>query len=347
MPSTATHLRLLSNGGETLAGTAGLNDLVELYRAAQRLGTEPFVASAFDWVRRRIPFEQGIMVTAYQGPTWADAHFSGIADPRALMESHARVRNMDLQGQHIVANPGRAHCFSDLSRLSRGPAFAPMREHLRRFKAREGLGIAVSRAAGGVLSVMMLVRERRVLFTADEKQLLEAAAPHLVEASTVNRTCWLLNHGGADPESRPLAQLSADGRFLRTTAAFCPLFWGAHLPDTAFIEPEGLRLLNKGLPYRRAGSKYTLYGEVAQDGGFLLKLRPQSTLDTLSARELQIARLYARGSSYKQLAEELHVAPATVRNHLQNIYAKLRVSDRDSLNALLEGRNDRPMPPAP
>jgi DNA-binding CsgD family transcriptional regulator len=75
---------------------------------------------------------------------------------------------------------------------------------------------------------------------------------------------------------------------------------------------------------------------VSQDGGFFLRLRPHSELDTLSAREGQIARLYARGSSYKRLAEDLRLAPSTVRNHLQNIYAKLRVSDRDGLIATLE-----------
>jgi DNA-binding CsgD family transcriptional regulator len=311
MAGRASHLRLLSNRDETLPRTAGLGDVVELYRAAQRLGTEDFINRAFHWLRRRIAFDQGIMVPV-----------------------HARVR--DLQGQLLVANPGRAHRLSDLDRLSREPAFAPMHEHSERFKAREALGIAVSRDPGEVLSVVVLVRERRVPFTDAGKRELEAAAPHVVEASTVNRTCWLLNHGGANQESRPLALLNADGRFLWTTDAFCRLFWGARQAGTSFIEPDALRLLNKGLPYRRSGSEYTVYAEVSQDGGFFLRLRPHSELDTLSAREGQIARLYARGSSYKRLAEDLRLAPSTVRNHLQNIYAKLRVSDRDGLIATLE-----------
>jgi DNA-binding CsgD family transcriptional regulator len=322
MAGTASHLRLLSNRDETLTSAAGLGDLVELYRAAQRLRTEDFVKSVFDWLRRRIAFDQGIIAMTQRGQAWADAHFSGIADPRALMESHARVRHLELQGQKLVANPGRAQRFSDLN--------------LERGKAREGLGIAVSRDPGEVHSVVMLVRERRVPFAGAGKQVLEGAARHLVEALAVNRTCWLLNHGGANQESRPLALVNADGRFLCTTAAFRRLFWGAHQPDTAFIEPAALRLLSKGLPYRRSGSEYTVYGDMSQDGGFLLRLRLRSELDTLSAREGQIARLYARGSSYKQLAEDLRLAPSTVRNHLQNIYAKLRVSDRDSLIALLE-----------
>jgi DNA-binding CsgD family transcriptional regulator len=312
MAGTASHLRLLSNRDETLTSAAGLGDLVELYRAAQQLGTEDFIKSAFDWLRRRIAFDQGIMAT-----------------------EHARFR--DLQGQLLVGNPGRAHRLSDLDRLSREPAFGLMRERLKRSKAREGLGIAVAREPGEALSVVVLVRERRVPFTEAGKRELEAAAPHLIEASTVNRTFWLLNHGRADQESRPLALVNADGRFLCTTAAFGRLFWGVRQPGTSYIEPDALRLLNRGLPYRRAGSEYTVYGEMSQDGGFLLRLRPHSELDTLSARESQIARLYARGSSYKQLAENLCLAPATVRNHLQNIYAKLRVSDRDSLIAMLEG----------
>lgn len=43
----------------------------------------------------------------------------------------------------------------------------------------------------------------------------------------------------------------------------------------------------------------------------------------LSARERQIAEAYAAGQSYRQIAEQLFIAPATVRTHLGTIYRKL------------------------
>jgi PAS domain S-box-containing protein len=48
----------------------------------------------------------------------------------------------------------------------------------------------------------------------------------------------------------------------------------------------------------------------------------------LTRRELEILRLMAAGANTKVLAERLHVSPATIRNHAQNIFAKLGVHSR-------------------
>jgi PAS domain S-box-containing protein len=45
----------------------------------------------------------------------------------------------------------------------------------------------------------------------------------------------------------------------------------------------------------------------------------------LTKREIEILQLMAAGANTKVLAERLHVSPATVRNHAQNIFAKLDV----------------------
>jgi PAS domain S-box-containing protein len=49
---------------------------------------------------------------------------------------------------------------------------------------------------------------------------------------------------------------------------------------------------------------------------------------TLTRRELEILRLLATGANTKVAAERLHVSPATVRNHVQNIFGKLGVHSR-------------------
>lgn len=48
----------------------------------------------------------------------------------------------------------------------------------------------------------------------------------------------------------------------------------------------------------------------------------------LTRRELEILRLMAGGARTKILAERLHVSPATVRNHVQNIFGKMGVHSR-------------------
>lgn len=48
----------------------------------------------------------------------------------------------------------------------------------------------------------------------------------------------------------------------------------------------------------------------------------------LSARELDILLLAARGLSNSEIARSLHIAEATVRRHLANTYSKMAVSSR-------------------
>jgi ATP/maltotriose-dependent transcriptional regulator MalT len=48
----------------------------------------------------------------------------------------------------------------------------------------------------------------------------------------------------------------------------------------------------------------------------------------LSARELELLLLAARGLSNRQIAASAHLAEGTVKRHLANIYQKMGVSSR-------------------
>jgi PAS domain S-box-containing protein len=48
----------------------------------------------------------------------------------------------------------------------------------------------------------------------------------------------------------------------------------------------------------------------------------------LTRRELEILRLIAGGANTRGMAETLHVSPATIRNHVQNLLGKLGVHSR-------------------
>jgi DNA-binding NarL/FixJ family response regulator len=51
----------------------------------------------------------------------------------------------------------------------------------------------------------------------------------------------------------------------------------------------------------------------------------------LSAREREVLQLVARGHTYKEIGEELHIADKTVENHVRNILGKLHLSRRQEL----------------
>ena len=48
----------------------------------------------------------------------------------------------------------------------------------------------------------------------------------------------------------------------------------------------------------------------------------------LTRRELEVLRLMANGTNTAAASEKLHVSPATIRNHVQNIFGKLGVHSR-------------------
>jgi DNA-binding NarL/FixJ family response regulator len=54
-------------------------------------------------------------------------------------------------------------------------------------------------------------------------------------------------------------------------------------------------------------------------------------LDRLSARELEVMRLIARGYSYKEVAKELFISIKTVETHVSAVLRKLQLSNRHEL----------------
>jgi DNA-binding NarL/FixJ family response regulator len=64
-----------------------------------------------------------------------------------------------------------------------------------------------------------------------------------------------------------------------------------------------------------------------------------SLVDDLTPRELEVLKLIAGGLSNKEIAQELIISEKTVKNHINNIFAKLHVNDRSQavLYAIREG----------
>ena len=70
----------------------------------------------------------------------------------------------------------------------------------------------------------------------------------------------------------------------------------------------------------------------------LLEQMGDEPVGVLSERETEVLVLAARGLSNDQIAEELNLAPATVKRHLANVYQKIGVRSRSEAvrTALME-----------
>ncbi len=59
-----------------------------------------------------------------------------------------------------------------------------------------------------------------------------------------------------------------------------------------------------------------------------IRMRESAERSLLTPREQEVLRLISSGKRAPEVAAELHLSPTTVKTHLQNIYAKLGVTDR-------------------
>ncbi len=65
--------------------------------------------------------------------------------------------------------------------------------------------------------------------------------------------------------------------------------------------------------------------------GFFSGPKPPATAEAfpeLTAREIEILDLIAKGRSNKEISRLLYISSKTVRNHISNVFAKLQVADR-------------------
>jgi two-component system nitrate/nitrite response regulator NarL len=69
--------------------------------------------------------------------------------------------------------------------------------------------------------------------------------------------------------------------------------------------------------------------------GFLQELNRRGSLAPLTLRENEILALVAQGRSNKEIARQLAISSATVKNHMHSILQKLRVSRRGEAVARL------------
>jgi DNA-binding CsgD family transcriptional regulator len=63
----------------------------------------------------------------------------------------------------------------------------------------------------------------------------------------------------------------------------------------------------------------------------VISVRTRAAIDTLSRRELAVAREFASGRTYREIAGLFGTSPATVRSQLQIVYTKLGVRSKIDL----------------
>jgi DNA-binding CsgD family transcriptional regulator len=101
------------------------------------------------------------------------------------------------------------------------------------------------------------------------------------------------------------------------------------------LDTNGLDPMNQPAGERGLGRAGWVILDVEVDGVRCLLLRVPKSQAPLSPRELEIARMVAKGYPNKTIASVLDISSWTVASHLRRVFSKLGVSSRAAMVARL------------
>ncbi|WP_455886181.1 LuxR C-terminal-related transcriptional regulator [Pseudomonas rustica] len=293
--------------------------ILQIQRLAQECTVSDFHESALDELRKLIPFDKawwGRSALIEGLPVRHSSHLFEL--PLDFLQDWESIRTEDVTIQLNRATPGRT-VWVDSRNSSPGLDWLGKRHDIDDF-----ICISLPHHQTQLVNHLTLYRTSRASqFNHTDRLLLDAAMPHLNAAVTTNQIQTFKSRRGTLMERSNLALAvcdkqgvlySAEDGFLDLLLTEWPKWRGPKLPDQ-LRQPS----------YRGANCEVQTD---PIDDLLLVVLRKRSPVDSLSSRESEVALRFADGSTYKEIAQELKVAPSTVRHHIRSIYTKLGVSDK-------------------
>ncbi|MFO1194303.1 MAG: helix-turn-helix transcriptional regulator [Rhodoferax sp.] len=308
-----------------------------IYRAVRGVPSPAFKDAALAALRAQLPFDAAGWGTFAITPQGAQVHSVHLVDlPMAMMADYEAVKQHDTLSARALARPGTTRNVS--LRTTRWPLHPDMVAHVRRWGLDHSLGTVSIDTGLQLCNAISLYRgDAQPPFTPAQRLLKQRLMPHLVEAWNLNALMFC-DRPSDGPARRHLALVDAEGMIHNADAGLQDLLqtefagWaGPQLPA-----PLVACLCGSPSATYRGRQLAAAVSRSLEDGFRLVRVRPLSAADQLSAREQAVAARFAAGSSYKEIAQALGVSPATVRNQLQNAYAKLGVRSKVALARALQ-----------
>ncbi|BAP87174.1 transcriptional regulator, LuxR family [Burkholderiales bacterium GJ-E10] len=314
--------------------------LIEIYRASREMKPRDFEDFAMGLLRSFIPFDSSrwaMVELVGKGAITHSVHL--INEPADIVLDWESVNRLDKMMHAVVGHPGRAHTI-DTEEVFAERKFGEIRDYTRRYRHANTLGILVPTTAPPLQSAISLFRAKRENhFDQCELALLERLMPHLVEALAVNRAIHVERAGDPAAERSARAIASTNG-VLHYAGRYFGVLLAEEWPGwNGAVLPEPL-LASLSVPGASGyvGRAIRVCAERLGEQLFLQASR-KCCLAQLSKREMDVARRYGLGKSYKDIAHDLGISPVTCRNYIQNIFKKLAIRDKSELGALLFREN--------
>jgi len=290
--------------------------LRELHRLGREAPAAGFQDAAFEAMKDLVRFDAGYWGGGREPVEAVVMHYQHLyrlpEEMNAAFEKvKSRPKYIEVMSRNII-NAGQAQAY-DVRETGIGDFFGPygIDQCVTLYQRDDDLGL---------YHALSLYRSGEERFTEPERLLFENAVPHLLDAW---RESKLLHISGVNLDACPLtpaaALLDREGAVHFARPAFVELM-RREWPDWRgpFV-PEAMRRMQDGaFTGEEVAVRFTLQNDL-----YLAVMRKKGPLDQLTARELEVAKQLAKGSSHKEIARNLSIAPTTARNYIASIHAKL------------------------
>lgn len=322
--------------------------LLSLYQSARETAHGTLEDQVFQRLKALIPLSSAVWLNVDAPQPGGRLNYLGMhlfQEPDGLADEFPVVNDRNrLVMDTAIAGLGRAHSFPAY-KMYQDRKHAALRHYLDKY-GHQNILLFFYGSLAGRKEAFALYRSRcDDHFTPREQRLLRLLAPHMMEAFAINRQVSGLaaaGRGSALAGSRAILQMNGvmvtcGERFLTLLRQRWPGWYSGRVP------PELMAVLRPGTQ-----SVATQEGRIVLDtrrlGPYLFVQASRTPGRRLTPLQSQIAALYAHGRTYRQIADGIGRSPATVRNVLQEVYGRLRVSNKAEL---LQALREQPPDPNP
>ncbi len=295
--------------------------LLDLYQQASEASPDQFQPQALSRLRECLHFD-----AAAWGGGWASdrqvTELNVLNEENALIEDWKNFRHLDQFCDLTLHRLSTTFSFEDVADYRRTTVF---NEHWRRFGINHMLATIVAEPLDDYVSFVGLCRHTdSPAFDGRERQLKELLMPHLAQTLQMNRDNFL---SSLDDSEAGMAWIDNCG-VVKATRGNLPAVMRELWSQQQKIPEEIMRSFHQSGSWQ--GNGFRLSAKPVKHC-WLVKAKPVTQIDCLTPRETEVASLYAQGHSHKEVARELSISPATVRNLLALVYRKLDVNDKAAL----------------
>ncbi|OOG50697.1 helix-turn-helix transcriptional regulator [Polaromonas sp. C04] len=314
--------------------------LLAIYRGAREIPLQDFQEFALDHVKTIVHFDMARWGVSVQDSRGVDYHHPCVLnDPPEALQIYAEIRDQDISPRQVLDHPGRAFNYHLTALSSVDRSTSGIFAYARRFRHEHALIVGFkSPDTGLVKSVSLYGAYTNRPFTEVQRTFIQAVVPHLMEAWTINHAVHLEKMRALFGEKAwSMAIADGAGHLLFTEDDFESLLCSEWPASRHLTVPGPLYDAVTGRDTRSWYEGRALVVVATPIKGFLfLRGRRRLPVDSLKPRERQVARQIAQGLTHKEIARQLNIAPATVRNHMQSMLERSHVRNNAELVAQLK-----------